>query len=148
MPAPAPAASATPGALSTADLAPPIPNAAPPRVRRARSACLLLLSALSALCLAWELVLTPTGSGTLAIKVLPLLLCLPGLWRHRLYTYRWLSLLLWLYVTEGLVRGTSDKGLSQALAWGEVALSAALFALCVHYIRLRVPKQPKPSTKT
>ena len=103
----------------------------------------MTLTALILLCLAWELVLAPTGSGTLAIKVVPLVLCLLGLLRHRLYTYRWLSLLIWLYVTEGLVRATSDKGLSQWLAIGEVALSALLFVLCVHYIRLRVPKLPK-----
>lgn len=121
------------------------PVAAPPRVQRARGISLLLLTLLIVLCVAWELWLAPTGSGTLAIKALPLLPCLAGLMRHRLYTYRWLSLLLWLYVTEGLVRGTSEKGLSQALALGEVALALALFVLCVHYIRLRVPRLPKAS---
>jgi hypothetical protein len=51
--------------------------------------------------LAWELWLAPTGSGTLALKVLPLVAVLAGLLRHRMYTYRWLSLLVWLYFTEG-----------------------------------------------
>ena len=123
------------------------PRPAPPAVQRARSLGLLLLTLLIALCLAWELWLAPTGSGTLALKVLPLLPCVVGLLRHRLYTYRWLSLLLWLYVTEGLVRSTSETGLSQALAAAEVALSVALFVLCVHYIRLRVPKRPKAATE-
>ena len=50
-------------------------------------------------------------------------------------------------MTEGLVRSTSETGLSQALAAAEVALSVALFVLCVHYIRLRVPKQPKSSAR-
>lgn len=104
---------------------------------------LVLLSSLIVLCVAWELWLAPTGSGTLAIKALPLVFCLAGLLRHRLYTYRWLSLLLWLYVAEGLTRSTSEKGLSQALAAAEVVLSVALFVVCVHYIRLRVPKLPK-----
>lgn len=120
------------------------PAPAPPRVQRARTWSLLLLGLLIALCVAWELWLAPTGSGTLALKALPLVLCLVGLLRHRLYTYRWLSLLLWLYVTEGLTRGTSESGLSQALALAEVALSVALFVLCVHYIRLRVPRLPRP----
>jgi hypothetical protein len=33
-----------------------------------------------------------------------------GLLRHRLYTFRWLSLLVWLYVTEGLVRAPATAG--------------------------------------
>jgi uncharacterized membrane protein len=140
LPSPATAAPAVDGPEP-----PTPPNAAPPRVQRARVLGLLLLSSLIVLCVAWELWLAPTGSGTLALKVLPLLPCLVGLMRHRLYTYRWLSLLLWLYVTEGLTRATSETGLSQALAAAEVALSVALFVICVHYIRLRVPKVPKPS---
>lgn len=123
----------------------PPPRAAPPPVQRSRGAALGLLTALTLLCLAWELWLAPTGSGTLAIKALPLALCLVGLLRHRLYTFRWLSLLLWFYVTEGLVRSTSEGGLSQKLAVAEVILSLALFAQCVHYIRLRVPRQPRAS---
>ena len=117
------------------------PAVAPPPVRRARALTLATLTALIVLCIAWELWLAPTGSGTLAIKALPLLPCLLGLMRHRLYTYRWLSLLVWLYVTEGLVRATSESGLSQALAAVEVALAVGLFVLCVHYIRLRLPRR-------
>jgi uncharacterized membrane protein len=119
-------------------------------VRRARALALALLAALVLLCVAWESWLAPTGRGTLALKALPLALCLLGLLRHRLYTYRWLSLLVWLYVTEGLVRATSERGLPQALAVAEVALALALFALCVRYIQLRLPRQRrqrrKPST--
>src|ERR1700690_1989876 len=59
--------------------------------------------ALVVLGVAWELWLAPTGRGTLAVKVLPLLLALGGLWRMRLYTYRWMSLVVWLYTGEGLV---------------------------------------------
>ena len=50
---------------------------------------------------------------------------------------------MWLYATEGLVRGPSDSGLSAALAWAEVALAGALFVACVHYIQLRVPRRRK-----
>lgn len=90
------------------------------------------------LCLAWELWLAPTGSGTLALKALPLVACLAGVLRHRMYTYRWLSLLLWLYVLEGLVRGTTESGISQVLALLEVALCVALFGICGFYIRRRL----------
>ena len=93
--------------------------------------------ALIALGLAWELWLAPTGSGTLAWKVLPLALTLPGLMRRRMYTYRWLSLLVWLYVIEGLVRATSEHGISQWLAIGEVALCLLLFAACAMHVRAR-----------
>ena len=120
-------------------------------VRRLRAAALSALLALIVLGLAWELWLAPTGSGTLAIKVLPLLLCLAGLWRHRMVTFRWLSLLLWLYFMEGVVRASTEGGLSRALALTEVALCLLLFALCTIYIRTRLgskdlPAPPAPST--
>ncbi|NDY91440.1 DUF2069 domain-containing protein [Ideonella livida] len=88
--------------------------------------------------LAWELWLAPTGSGWLAVKVLPLGLALPGLWRFRMYTYRWLSLLVWLYCLEGLVRGTSAGGAEQWLAWIEVLLCVALFTACALQVRVRL----------
>ena len=119
------------------DLNPP-PNEPDAVVRRSRAAALAGLIGLIALGLAWELWLAPTGSGTLAIKVLPLMLCLVGLWRHRMVTFRWLSLLLWLYVLEGLVRSTTERGLSQALAVIEIVLSVWLFAACTLYIRWRL----------
>src|SRR5215218_441301 len=93
--------------------------------------------ALIALGVAWELWLAPTGRGTLAVKVLPLLLPLPGLLRMRLYTYRWLSLAVWLYAAEGAVRATSERGLSASLAAAEVALALVLFAACCLHVRAR-----------
>ncbi len=114
------------------------PRPAPPQVRQARALALGLLIALIVLGLAWELWLAPTGSGTLAIKVLPLVLCLAGLWRHRMYTFRWLSLLVWLYFTEGVVRATSEAGLSRVLASAELLLCVALFSVCAFYIRWRL----------
>ena len=33
-----------------------------------------------------------------------------------MYTYRWVSLLVWLYFTEGVVRATGDRGPSAVLA--------------------------------
>ena len=107
-------------------------------VRRARAAALASLVGLIALGLAWELWLAPTGSGTLALKVVPLLLCLAGLWQHRMVIYRWLSLLLWLYVMEGAVRAATERGLAQALAVTEIALCLCLFAASTLYIRRRL----------
>jgi uncharacterized membrane protein len=126
-------------ALPTA--APPemaAPAPIPPVVARTRALALASLVALFVLCLAWELWLAPTGSGTLAIKALPLLVPLPGLWRNRMYTYRWVSLMVWLYFTEGVVRATSDQGLSVWLAVAEVLLCLALFAACAIHVRWRL----------
>ncbi|MBL8339987.1 MAG: DUF2069 domain-containing protein [Rubrivivax sp.] len=122
--------------------------AAPAPVRQARAATVAATLSLVAVGLAWELWLAPTGRGTLAVKVLPLALTLPGLWRHRLYTFRWLSLLVWLYVLEGLVRATTDRGPSAMLAALEVALAVLAFGAATFYIRQRLaaaapaPRQP------
>ena len=115
-----------------------LPNRPPNAVQRLRAAAVAALLALVALGAAWELWLAPTGRGTLALKVLPLLFALPGLLRHRLYTCRWLALLVWLYVAEGLVRATSEGGAARPLAALEVLLGLALFVACAGYIRLRL----------
>jgi uncharacterized membrane protein len=112
-------------------------NSPGPMVRAARALSLAGLLALIALGLAWELWLAPTGRGTWALKVLPLLLCVMGLLRHRMYTFRWLSLLIWLYFMEGVVRATSERGVSAMLAAVQVALSLFLFTVATLYIRWR-----------
>ena len=112
--------------------------ALPARVTHTRSLALACLLALIALCLAWELWLAPTGRGTLALKALPLVLALPGLLAWRLYTFRWLSLVLWLYVAEGAVRAASDRGLGAPLALLEVVLCLLLFAACAAHVRWRL----------
>ena len=114
------------------------PAMPPDAVRQLRAVALAGLVGLIVLGLAWELWLAPTGRGTLALKVLPLALCLVGLWRHRMYTFRWLSLLLWLYVLEGVVRATTEAGLSRALAVLEVALCLVVFTASTIYIRRRL----------
>ena len=105
------------------------------RVRTLAVACLLGLIALG---LAWELWLAPTGNRTLALKVLPLALALTGLLKLRMYTYRWLSLLVWVYFAEGVVRATTEGGVSLACAAAEIALSMVLFVACVLHVRLRL----------
>ena len=115
------------------------PAAAPPALLRGtRALAVGATLALIALGLTWELWLAPTGRGTLAVKVLPLALPLAGLIRMRLYTYRWTSLLVWLYVAEGAVRATSERGLGAQLAAAEVALSIALFIACAAPVRARL----------
>ena len=127
-----------PGATAHAAALPAGPARPDAALQSMRAACLAATGALVLLGLAWELWLAPTGRGTLALKVLPLVLALPGLARHRLYTYRWLGLLVWLYVLEGLLRSTTEAGLSALLAGVEVALAVGLFALASAYIRRRL----------
>jgi uncharacterized membrane protein len=115
-------------------------------VRWSRGVALSSLLGLIVLGLAWELWLAPTGSGTLAIKVLPLLLPLPGLWRARLYTYRWVSLLVWIYFAEGVVRATTDKGLSAVLAAIQVLLCLLLFVACALHVRWRLHRAAREAT--
>ena len=106
--------------------------------RAARLVAVAATVALIVLGAAWELWLAPTGSGTLAVKVLPLFVPLPGLLRMRLYTYRWLSLAVWIYAAEGAVRATSERGTSAALALAELALALVLFAACCIHVRTRL----------
>ncbi len=126
----------------------PILGAHPPArlalIHRLRVLNVSLVAALIVLGVLWELWLAPLpgGRGTLVIKVLPLAFALTGMLKHRLYTYRWVSLLVWLYFTEGVVRVTGDTGLSQMLAGVEVALSVALFAACAVYVRVRLKVLP------
>lgn len=96
------------------------------------------LIALIALCLAWEMRLAPLrpGGSALVFKVLPLLLPLPGILRGRRYTYQWASMLILLYLTEGVVRAMSDRGLSATLAGVEIALTVVFFFSAIFYARL------------
>ena len=90
----------------------------------------------------WEMVLAPVrpGGSLLALKVLPLILPLAGVLKNRMYTYRWLSLLVWLYFTEGAVRAWSDKPPSNYLAMVEVFLCLVLFTACSLHVRVRFKK--------
>lgn len=118
---------------------PPDPDALLRHALR-RSAQLSLWSCLGliVLGLGWELWWAPTGSGTLAIKVVPLVLALPGLWQTRLYTFRWLSLALWLYVAEGAVRATSELGPGRWLGGVEALLAVLLFTGCAWQVRTQL----------
>ena len=89
--------------------------------------------------LAWELFLAPVkpGGSLLALKVLPLCIPLAGLLKNRMYTYRWVSLLVWIYFTEGAVCAWSDRPPGNYLAMLEVLLCLVLFVACSLHVRLR-----------
>ena len=117
---------------------PPQPS---PSVALTRLVAVGSLVGLIVLGLAWEMWLAPLrpGGSILALKVLPLVVPLAGLLKNRMYTYRWVSLMVWLYFTEGVVRAWSDVlPLSRALALLEVLLCLVLFAACAWHVRLRL----------
>jgi uncharacterized membrane protein len=95
------------------------------------------LIALIALCLLWEGWLAPLrpGGSWLILKGAFLLLPLFGILRGRRYTYKWVSLFVQFYLLEGLVRATSDSGISRWLAVGETVLATVLFVSAILYIR-------------
>lgn len=105
-------------------------------------ACLLGLIALG---LAWELWLAPLrpGGSWLVLKVLPLCIPLVGLLKNRMYTYRWMSLVVWIYFTEGAVRATSDRQPSATLALVQTVLCVVLFAALAAHVRLRLADAKK-----
>jgi uncharacterized membrane protein len=100
--------------------------------------------------LAWEMWLAPIrpGGSLLALKVLPLFLPLAGLLKNRMYTYRWMSLLVWLYFTEGVVRAWSDRPPGNCLAMIEIVLCLVLFAACALHVRVRLKKPAPPAPLT
>jgi len=93
--------------------------------------------ALVALGIAWELWLAPLrpGGWALSLKVVPLALALPSLARGRVRAYQWWSMLVLVYLAEGLVRATSDRGPSVPLAIIETGLAAFAFMAILLYVR-------------
>jgi uncharacterized membrane protein len=137
-------AMSTPSTPNTASLR----TQASPQERLSRNLALASLIALFLLCLAWELWLAPTGRGTLAVKALPLLIPIAGLWRYRLYTFRWLSLMIWLYAFEGALRASSDRGPSVILAWIELLLAGLIFTACALHVRQRLAAAKQAQQQT
>ena len=90
--------------------------------------------------LAWELWLAPLreGGSWWAIKVIPLVFPLAGLLRNRMYTYRWVSLVVWLYFAEGVIRLQGDAWPSNAFAAVEILLCLMLFTASALHVRWRL----------
>ena len=117
------------------------------KIRATRTAAVVSLIGLIVVGLAWELWLAPLrpGGSFWAIKVIPLCFPLAGLLKNRMYTYRWMSLLIWLYFTEGVVRAWSDTGLSAVLALMQTALCLALFVAVALHVRWRLASVASPA---
>ncbi|HYH43180.1 MAG TPA: DUF2069 domain-containing protein [Burkholderiales bacterium] len=102
-----------------------------------RVAASALLAALIVVTLAWELWLAPLrpGGSWLALKTLPLLLPLRGIFAGRRYTYQWAMMLVLAYVAEGCVRAYAEAPPVSTLALIEIALATAFFLTAITYIR-------------
>ena len=108
-----------------------------PAVEATRWLAVASLLALIAVQLAWHLWL-PARPSLWALKALPLCVPLAGLLKRQMYTYRWTSLLVWLYFMDGAVRAA--EGVLPAL---EIALSLILFVACGLHVRTRL-RNAKP----
>jgi uncharacterized membrane protein len=88
--------------------------------------------------LAWEIVVAPLhpGGSLLALKALPLLLPLRGVLKRDLYTLQWSSMVILIYLVEGIVRAWSDRAeLSRMMALGEALFVVAYFLFALLYLR-------------
>ena len=119
------------------------------KLARLRWAAVISLLALIVLSLLWERWLAPIrpGGSWLMLKAVPLLLPLRGLLNGKRYTYQWSSLLILAYLTEGLVRATSDTGTSQWLAMLETALSSLYFVSVLMFCYDTRPSLTNPELK-
>ena len=92
----------------------------------------------------WELCVAPwrpelswmVGGAWLIIKLIPLVLPLAGVIKGRLYTLQWASMLVLIYVMEGIVRAFSDVSpVSRLMAGFEIAFALAFYVMSISYVR-------------
>ena len=109
-------------------------------VRLSRTLAVSSLIGLILLSLLWELWLAPIrpGGSWLVLKALPLCVPLAGLLKNRMYTYRWVSLVVWLYFAEGVIRLQGDSWPSNACAAVEIVLCLMLFTATALHVRWRL----------
>ncbi len=122
-----------------------MPNALPPTIERTLSlnvalqrVAIVSLIALLLWCVVWEIWFAPLrpGGTLLFLKALPLAFAVRGVARGSLYTIQWASMLVLLYLMEGVVRVMSDPpGPSISAAWVEVVLSSVFFFCSIFYVR-------------
>jgi len=88
------------------------------------------------LCVCWEWFLSPLRpeGSWLILKALPLLLPMRGIWKGKIYTMQWASMLILLYITEGLVR-ISESGWNFYLAILETLLATIAFICLLMYLK-------------
>jgi len=100
------------------------------------------------LCVCWEWFLSPLRpeGSWLILKALPLLLPMRGIWKGNIYTMQWASMLILLYITEGLVR-ISESGWNFYLAILETLLATIAFVCLLMYLK-PIKAEAKAKNKT
>ena len=88
------------------------------------------------LCVCWEWFISPLRpeGSWLILKALPLLLPMRGIWKGNVYTMQWASMLILIYITEGLVRIT-ESGWNFYLAILETLLATVAFVCLLMYLK-------------
>ncbi len=88
------------------------------------------------LCVAWEWLIAPLrpGGSWLILKVVPLIIMLPGVWRANVYTMQWSSMAILIYTTEALTRIT-ESGWNVWMAILELILSVTVFVALLMYLK-------------
>jgi uncharacterized membrane protein len=88
------------------------------------------------LCVCWEWFISPLRpeGSWLILKALPLLLPMRGIWKGNVYTMQWASMLILIYITEGLVRIT-ESGWNFYLAILETLLATVAFVSLLMYLK-------------
>jgi uncharacterized membrane protein len=103
-----------------------------------RYTALFSLICLFLLCIVWEVWLAPLkpGGTLLFLKALPLAFALRGVAKGSHYTLQWSSMLVLLYLMEGVVRVMSDPpGPSILMAWFEILFSSVFFLSAILYVK-------------
>ena len=88
------------------------------------------------LCVCWEWFISPLrpGGSWLILKGIPLLFAIPGVWKGKVYTMQWATMLILLYITEGLVR-ILETGANVWLAALETLLATIGFVCLLIYLK-------------
>ena len=88
------------------------------------------------LCVSWEWFISPLrpGGSWLILKGIPLLFAIPGLWKGKIYTMQWASMLILLYITEGLVR-ILETGANFWMSAIETALGSLAFVCLLTFLK-------------
>ena len=87
--------------------------------------CMIILG------IAWEIWLNPIKEegSLLWLKVTPLIVTLPGLVKGNVYTFQWISLLVWFYICEALVRVYTFQMIEIILSIIWLIMSIILFVI-------------------
>lgn len=113
-------------------------DATSPQLEALRITALWSLVSLFILCTLWEIWLAPLkpGGTLLFLKALPLAFAFRGVIKGSRYTMQWASMLVLLYLMEGVVRVMSDPpGPSILMAWFEILFSSIFFFAAIMYVR-------------